>query len=187
MRPGGIGPQPQFTGGTGFQPVRGFRGTRRNLPHLEEAGRTYFVTFRTAGMRLPDEARKIVFDACLYWRKNKYRLHACVVMPDHVHLLITPLGSEKGEGVCSLSEIMHSIKSYSSNRINRLLGRRGTLWLDENHDRIMRSEEEVLEKLNYTRNNPVRWGLVQQPNDYPFLYDKCQEDGDLNETRGQAE
>ena len=70
----------------------------------------------------------------------------------------------------SLAQIMHSIKSYSANRIQRLLNRKGSIWQDENYDRIIRDEGEYLEKLNYIVNNPLKAGLVEKPEDYRWLY-----------------
>ncbi|KPL12302.1 hypothetical protein AMJ85_01260 [candidate division BRC1 bacterium SM23_51] len=162
----------QSSGGTGFQPVSGFKGTRRNLPHLQEAGRTYFVTFRVGHGTMPNKAREVALAASLFWNGKKYQVHACVVMPDHVHLLLTPLPVGDHKGYHSLSEILHGIKSYSANRINRLLKKKGSFWLDESYDRIMRSEEEFLEKRNYIRNNPVRRELAKHPGEYPFLYEE---------------
>ena len=102
---------------------------------------------------------------------KKYQLYACVVMPDHVHLIIQPL--KKAEGaVYSIAEILHSIKSYSANQINKLLGRRGSVWLDENFDRIIRDEDEFLEKMSYIVNNPAKTGLIENPEDYEWLYVK---------------
>ena len=49
----------------------------------------------------------------------------------------------------SLSQITHSIKSYSANRIQKLLNIKGSIWQDENYDRIIRDENEYLEKMNY--------------------------------------
>ena len=65
---------------------------------------------------------------------------------------------------------MHSIKSYSANRIQRLVGRKGNVWQDENYDRIIRDEEEYLEKMNYVANNPLKAGLVDKPEDYRWLF-----------------
>jgi putative transposase len=162
---------PPVRGGTGFQPVTGVRQTRRNLPHIEEPGRTYFVTFRARDGQISEPARGIVLGACLFWRNTKYRLHACFVMPDHVHLLLTPLPTRERQAVHSLGEIMHSIKSYSAKQLNELLSRTGSLWLDERFDRIVRSHEDFIEKWSYIRNNPVKAGLALEPSGYSFLYE----------------
>jgi REP element-mobilizing transposase RayT len=158
-------------GGTGFQPVQADQFTRRNLPHIQKPGHIYHVTFRTANLTLPPEDRKIVFDACRFWDGKKMHLHACVVMPDHVHLLLTPLElAERPGQFFSLAEILHSIKSYSANQVNRLRSRKGTLWLDESYDRYIRSESDFEEKYWYIANNPSKEGLSQGIHDYPFLY-----------------
>jgi len=159
-------------GATGFQPVDGFRETRRNLPHWQEPGATYFITFRVKAGHLPEAARQIAFDACLFWNGKKCDVHACVVLPDHVHMLVTPLPLPEGDSYHSLSGILHSIKSYSAKQINRLLRRQGTLWLDESYDRIMRGEKEFQEKWTYIVSNAVLRGLASVPEDYPFLYEE---------------
>jgi REP element-mobilizing transposase RayT len=70
----------------------------------------------------------------------------------------------------SLAQITHSIKSYSANRIQRLLNRKGSIWQDESYDRILRDEKEYLEKMNYIMNNPLKAGLVEKPEDYRWLF-----------------
>lgn len=156
--------------GTGFQPVRTFKIYKRNLPHWEEPGRVYFITFRTVnGLIFHEETRKIVFDSIMFHNNKKYKLYACVVMPDHTHFILRPLEKIK-EAFYSIAEIMHSIKSYSSNKINHLLKRKGSVWLDENFDRIVRDEKELLEKMNYIANNPIKSGIIQEGQDYKWLY-----------------
>jgi REP element-mobilizing transposase RayT len=153
-------PDPEYqkakNGGTGFQPVQqALFITERNLPHWQLGGSTYLITFRTKGIELAPEARAIVLDACRYFDGNRYRLWAAVVMPDHVHLLLQPAAIEKGRWH-SLSAILHSIKSFTAKKINTLMGRKGSVWQDESFDRIVRDENEFLEKWNYIRNNPVK-------------------------------
>lgn len=121
---------------------------RRNLPHIERPGGTYFVTFRTIGsLVLSPEARSVVLKHCLF-DNGRIHLHAVVVMPDHVHLLFTPMQKGTGEW-SSLAEIMNGIKGTSSHSVNRLLQRKGALWLDESFDRVMRSADELGEKILY--------------------------------------
>jgi len=77
------------SGGTGFQPVQEFRTYRRNLPHWEQPGSFYFITFRTnKKFVLPEETRNIVVDSIKYHNCKKYTLYACVIMPDHAHLIL---------------------------------------------------------------------------------------------------
>ena len=91
-----------------------------------------------------------------------------VVMPDHVHMMLTPLGDEEGE--VATHEIMQAIKSTSAHRINKYLGRRGRLWQEESFDRAMREVEDVRAKIEYILGNPVRAGLVTSPHDYRWLW-----------------
>jgi hypothetical protein len=66
-------------------------------------------------------------------------------MPDHVHTLCQPLVKKKG-GTYDLGEILHSVKSFSAHRINQQRERKGSIWLDERFDRIVRDEKEFNEK-----------------------------------------
>ena len=153
----------------GRLPIRDETITRRKLPHIQKPQHTYHVIFRTAISQLPSAARQIAFDACLFWNGKKATVHACVVMPGHVHLLLTPAELEDGSCV-NLTEIMQSIKSYSAHRINSLLKRQGACWQRESYDRFMRSDDDFREKLEYIRNNPASAGLVDYWHDYPFLF-----------------
>ena len=145
--------------------------TRRNLPHIQVPGRTYFVTFRIRAGVLPENARDFVLSAARFWHGRKMNLHIVVVMPDHVHLLLTPYLRADVAAV-PLGELLHSIKSYSSQQVNRLLGRRGSLWLDESFDRIMRHRREFEEAWQYIETNAERAGLG--PN-YPWLWKSAAE------------
>src|SRR5437588_10266940 len=65
---------------------------RRNLPHIERDDASYFVSFGTRHeLILSEDARTLIFNHCLFENGRKVELHAVVVMPDHVHLLFTPL------------------------------------------------------------------------------------------------
>jgi hypothetical protein len=59
-------------GGTGFQPVQSFQITSRNLPHWQEPGSVYFITWRCReGMFLAPEERRITMEALRYWDGKK--------------------------------------------------------------------------------------------------------------------
>jgi REP element-mobilizing transposase RayT len=142
---------------------------RRNLPHIQEPGATYFVTFRTKGdLFLPPSSRSIALRHSVYEDGKRVELHALVIMPSHVHLLFTPLENDHAEPF-SLAQIMKGIKGTSAYNINRLLGRRGQLWQDESFDRIMRYREFEF-KFNYICANPVDAGLCTKPEEYRWLW-----------------
>jgi len=150
--------------------------TRRKLPHWEKEGACYFVTYRVAdGLQLTDQARDIVLDNLLHWSGERYDLWQAVVMADHVHMLLSPLPKAECRAgsptYWTLSEILHTAKSYTANQINKAMGRSGPVWQDERFDHIVRSPASFEEKWHYIRQNPCKRGLVSKPEDYRWLYE----------------
>ena len=153
-----------------LKPVTESRTYRRNITHIEEPGSYHFVTFTTVpGFVLSDVAKTVVFDAVKFHAGKKYALFACVVMETHAHCVLRPLEETAGS-FFSIAQIMHSIKSYSANRVQRLSGKEGQVWLPENYDRIIRDEHDYREKMNYVINNPVKAGIVELPEEYKWLF-----------------
>jgi hypothetical protein len=73
----------------------------------------------------------------------------------------------------SVGEVVHSVKRYSANKINKLRGISGALWQDEYFDRIVRNEREYEEKRGYIANNPIKTGLADtEP--YPWVWDESE-------------
>ena len=108
------------------------------------------------------EIAAIVEENLLRFDEVKYKLHAWVVMPNHVHVLFTPVNE------FTLTSIMHSIKSYTANKANRLLERSGKFWAAEYFDRYIRDGKHFSNTLKYIDNNPVKAGLCSDPVDWPF-------------------
>lgn len=164
--------------------------TRRNLPHWNQEGKLYFVTWRLADslpqkalkqieadrkawygkyggtsiaelepsvrkewyrlfdqrvqrwldaghgsciLRKP-EAKRIMVDALHHFHDKRYHLGSFAIAGNHVHVLVAPhVGVE-------LSGVIHSWKSFTSNAINKALGRTGRLWMDEYFDRLLRNQ-----------------------------------------------
>ena len=102
---------------------------RRNLPHIQRDYRPHFITFCTKECRvLPDWAKSIVLDCCTHGHDTIYNLYIAVVMPDHVHMILTPMEDRDRMMISSLSEIMKGIKGTAAHAINRRLKRRGPVW-----------------------------------------------------------
>lgn len=125
---------------------------------------------------------------------NKYHLHAYCVMPNHVHVVLTPspefvtrvdeqaeVGESPDKG-SPLSKIMHSLKSYTANEANKLLKRTGTLWQPESYDHWVRDDDELERIVNYVRGNPVAANLVTKPEDWCWCscHDRFLIDGDTS-------
>ena len=143
---------------------------QRRLPHYQKHGRALFVTFRKLTREpFSPAARDLVLDCCLKGNGRTMHLHAAVIMPEHVHLLLTPLPNDQGWPF-PLKHILKLIKGASAHRVNQLTGTGGSVWLDESFDHVLRSNESFEEKLEYIRQNPVRRGLVKAPDDYPWLW-----------------
>lgn len=68
----------------------------------------------------------------------------------------------------SLASIMHSIKRYSAREANLLLGRTGAFWQEESYDRYSRNHEEWRRTIRYVLNNPVKAGLVEEWQAWPW-------------------
>jgi putative transposase len=141
---------------------------RRMLPHHQWKGKIYFITFCTYDRyQLTPGSRDIVLETCHAGNGKLFHLHAIVVMPDHVHLVISPISNEAGE--VPLPKIMQAIKGASAHRINEYLGRKGRLWRTS-HSTAARSTENLRGKIEYIMGNPVRAGLVQDPAEYRWLW-----------------
>jgi len=124
---------------------------------------------------LPEGVRQIVIETCLAGNGKKFRLYGVVVMPDHVHLVLTPLSDPNGS--FSIAEIMQALKGASAHRINRARRRKGKVWQEESFDRALRREESIGDKLDYILWNPVEAGLVRNPLEYRWLWRNTSELG----------
>lgn len=104
----------------------------------------------------------IIETALLHFDAQRYRLHAWCVMPNHVHALITPLAD------WTLSAITHSWKSFTSKKANAQLGKQGTFWAPEYHDRAIRDDAHYMNAVGYIARNPVKANLCPKPEDWRF-------------------
>jgi alanyl-tRNA synthetase/REP element-mobilizing transposase RayT len=149
---------------------------KRRLPHFERPWAKYMVTFTTQGhRRLSPDERGIALKTILHDAGKKYELYAACVMPDHIHLLLEPqIESEAAQGkpvFYALGDILQTLKSVSSHRINKLAGVKGErVWENESFDRVIRSESDLEEKFHYICRNPWDTGVVRADADYPWLW-----------------
>ncbi len=148
----------------------GFHFTRRNLPHWHLSGSIYFVTIRVHRGKFSTDEQSIVSNSIKYFHSKRYWIWVSVVMQDHVHLLIRLYNDNDGKEI-SLGDALKSIKGFSAREINKSRNTVGKFWQDENFDRIVRNEEELMEKWNYIRNNPVKKNLSDIPENYAFLWE----------------
>jgi REP element-mobilizing transposase RayT len=146
---------------------------RRQLPHLQCDDKPHFVTFCTdRRWVLPESVRAIVLECCLHHNGERFDLRVAVVMPDHVHMIFTPLANQRALETYSLAKIMDSVKGFSAHKINKKLGRKGRVWQPESFDHVVRSSESLDAKIAYLLENPVRAGMVGEWARYPWLWKK---------------
>ena len=90
-----------------------------------------------------------------------YELDAFVVMPNHVHLLATPR--------IAPSRFLKSLKGFTAREANKILMRTGEpFWQHESYDHWVRNGAELAKIRSYIEQNPVKAGLVNQPQDFPW-------------------
>lgn len=120
-------------------------------------------------LRRPEVARLIIEN----WRHfagERYRLESFVVMPNHVHVLVTPAEGQ------ALAGIVGSWKSFTAKRIAELTGMPAPIWQADYWDRFIRDESHRWRTTEYIRNNPVRAGLCGNPEDW--LWSSAAGEGD---------
>lgn len=93
---------------------------------------------------------KVVADALHYFEGERCETLAYTIMPNHAHVLCRPLGGHSLEDLCG------SWKWFTAQRIQRSLGRNGSLWQDENFDRIIRDAEHYALTVRYIAKNPLK-------------------------------
>ena len=206
---------------------------RRNLPHIQPPGATFFITFNLTGsipkhilqqyitekrkleaaeqitskqkQDIPEKKREWFrkFEETLdqanngpVWLKNEqiaklvaeslhhlngkvYSLISYCIMANHVHVVFTPLKiqpfvtDDKQTHYMryhSLASIMHSLKSYTAQKANQILGRSGAFWQHESYDHCIRNSDELHRIIRYVLNNPVKIGLVKEWKEWKWNY-----------------
>ena len=96
------------------------------------------------------EVADMVGGALRFFDGSRLQCGDYVVMPNHVHWLVKPLGDE------DLEKLLQSIKRFSAGRINELLSRSGPLWQKESYDHVVRDAEELARIRKYIADNPAR-------------------------------
>ncbi len=105
----------------------------------------------------------VVAESLRFFDGDRYTLHAWCVMPNHVHSVLQPLGEH------TLGSILHTWKSFSSHKANRILAREGrTFWQHESYDHWIRDRQDLAFCCDYTEGNPVKAGLCRRPEDWPW-------------------
>ena len=142
--------------------------TRNSDPHsILQSRRTFFVTTRTyMDRRLfqVDRNAELLVDvlrSCV----PQFQIHDFVVMPDHVHLLLSV------DGNLSIEKAMQLIKGRFSYRVKKELGYAGEVWQRGFSEVRVNDEESFRRYREYIAQNPVQAGLVASAEMYRWCFE----------------
>lgn len=116
--------------------------TNRWHDHLDDCHGTCLLRRRDCSATVEDALRH--FDG------DRYRLHGCVIMPNHVHILASFPNRTDMLAQC------RSWKQYSAAKIHRLTGGSGRFWRQDSFDHLVRHEAQFRRLVRYLKENPVK-------------------------------
>jgi len=130
----------------------------------------------------------ITKNAIHFYDKKNYDLICYCIMPNHVHLILTPIADQISDSAVALNKsrngppetdsryivtaILQNIKKFTAVKCNKILNRSGSFWQHESYDHVVRDEKELVRFFNYTLNNPVKANLVNTPEEWRWSYCK---------------
>ena len=112
------------------------------------------------------EFTTIIINSLRFWEDKKLKNYAICVMPNHVHWVFRLYEKDLNGKTVWLEDILKSVKQFSALQINLLEQQKGTLWHKESWDTTIRDHRHLYEAIEYTRNNPVKAGLVKDWKDW---------------------
>jgi len=149
-----------------FGPFTTTRNRRLRPDAYSEPGRPCFLTIRAYQNQSPFVDRKLnqaIVDVLLNERQHSQcSIQAYCLMPDHLHLLTTPSVTEAS--VLAFADRFKGLSTRESWRF----GWRGKLWQPRSYDHVLRRNEDVEKVCEYILANPVRRGLVENPDEFPW-------------------
>jgi REP element-mobilizing transposase RayT len=123
---------------------------------------------------LKDDRIASLISESMHFRDGKvFTLDAFSIMPTHVHMVFSPLPiEEKSDKYHSLASILHSLKGYTAQEANKIIGHEGGFWAHESYDHVVRDEGELQRIVLYIVNNPVKVGFVQSWQEWKWNYSR---------------
>jgi putative transposase len=123
---------------------------------------TKTVNFRR-NVLAKDSTARVLLNSWQYLRiHDRFKLFAFCIMPDHFHIVFCLMPSE------DLSKLMQDLCKFTSRELNTLLGGGGQFWQEGFHDHRCRHEGELHDLCLYIEHNPVRAGLVEAAELWPY-------------------
>ena len=136
------------------------------LTHRTRPGFTYFVTTKTwenrAIFQMPENANILIECMMRYREQGAYLLHEFVIMPNHLHFMLTPAATT------TLEKAVGLIKGGSSREIHSRRASKIQIWQPGFHEESVRDATDFTNKVQYIRMNPVRSNLAENPGDWAY-------------------
>ena len=127
---------------------------------------TYFVTFSTWQRRrlfvVENYVRLFLQALYRYRREGRFLLHTFVVMPEHVHLILTPAPD------VTIEHAVQLIKGGYSHALGQILGRKREIWQRGFTDHRIRNDRDFLIHREYIHHNPIARGVVTDLSEYRY-------------------
>jgi len=137
-----------------------------NIKRFYEENAVYFLTTATKDkieiFKDPKNCKILLVTLEYFKIVLDYRLYGFCIMPDHLHLVIHPLG------IYNFSYIIKMIKGSFARKLNKANGKIGKVWQKGFYDEYIRDKLHLLRVLEYMHNNPLKAGLVTSPEEYLF-------------------
>jgi putative transposase len=127
---------------------------------------TYFVTFSTWQRKrlfvVENYVRIFLKTIYRYRREGRFRIYAFVLMPEHIHLLLTPADD------VTLEHAIQLIKGGYSHALGEILGRKREIWQRGFTDHRIRDDQDFIHHQNYIHRNPLERGIVSDACEYRY-------------------
>ena len=117
-----------------------------------------------------EQNRKVIEESLKFWEKKRLTNHAWCIMPNHLHWVFTLNQKDEMGRPVYLQNVLHSVKLFSSRRINENENRKGQLWMHESYDITIRNEMHFRNVIEYTINNPVKAEFIENWMEWPGTF-----------------
>ncbi len=116
---------------------------------------------------------------CLHnYDRIRYDLYAYCIMPNHVHIVISSIGYDYSQIIdhagktnnYPVTDCLRLLKGSTARKCNQILQRTGAFWHHESYDHYVRNEKELFNIIEYMHNNPVKAGLVNDPEEWKHFF-----------------
>ena len=175
--------------------ISGIEDQKEKYRSYKEVQLNYFEKFDSvldkyrksvSWLKQPALAEKVK-EVIHFYDGNTYDLIAYTIMPNHVHMVFTPIEENVGRDLSRqqngvdmnvdlqmpiVTDILRRLKGATSRECNKILNRSGAFWQHESYDHVVRDEDELSRIIEYVLNNPVKARLVDKWNDWKWSYCK---------------